>query len=87
MAVSTNLEAPTFVAIDTTGGDQTFAISQTLRGIDIWGVGDIHVQDVLGNNYGPYTVAAPFPVRITGQIRKIIAATTTITDANLVGLR
>lgn len=87
MAVSTNIEPPTFVAIDTTGGDQVFTLSQTLRGIDVWGAGNIHFKDITGVDYGPYTVTAPFPIRIAGQIRTIVAATTTVTDANLVGLR
>jgi hypothetical protein len=87
MAVNPNIEPPTFVPIDTTSGDQVFPLSSTLRGIDVWGAGDIHFKDILGNSYGPYTVAAPFPIRITGQIRTIVHATTTVTDANLVGLR
>lgn len=84
MPINPNLEVPTFIPIVQS---DTTIIHPTLRGVDIWAAGTIKLGDVIGNTYGPYTCAAPFPIRLTGQINMIYDTGTSIANADIVGLQ
>ena len=89
--LNTNIYSPTAVVINTSGGDQTFARNQTLLGLDVFTTGDVSIETLDGT-----TITKTFPTAANGgcypcrwliQIRKIFDTATTVTDANLVGLR
>lgn len=83
-ATNKSLEAPTWRAI--TPSD-TVNEPRTLRGFDVWAAGDVKWRCTNGYEQ-THTFAAPFPVRVTGQIERIYSTLTTVASptVNIVGL-
>lgn len=83
MPISLALEAPTAVVIDSV--PVTFPASQTLRGLDILGPGELEFTDIEDNaleyDFSGLTVGVPY--RFTMQIKSI---TSWSGSAALVGL-
>ena len=82
MPVNPQLESPTFrdFALDEDLG------SRTLRGLDIWAEGDVHIADILDTER-TRSFTAPFPVRWVIQIKKVFSSDTTVSVDDLDGLQ
>lgn len=80
-----NLQAPTWTLI---APNDTVDQVPTLRGFEVWSAGDVKWSDITGFDQ-THTFAAPFPVRIVGQVKRIWSTGTTVTSptVNIVGLR
>ena len=67
MGLNTQLESPTWVAIEKS---DTVNPKPSLRGFDVWAAGTVKWTDI-ENFTQAHTFAAPFPIRILGQVARV----------------
>lgn len=86
-SINHSIEVPTwFTPVLSDTASSVAGDSRGCRGFEVWNAGDVKWSDVEGYAQ-TRTFAAPFPIRITGNILRIWSTGTTVNVTDIAGLR